>query len=177
MPGPGRCCLPARQDLEAPSPVPGPGLRDGGRPPPPGTWDCLVPGSQVPTHTPPSRSASPSRRGRVRARRGREAGGAGAPGDPGPCSWVGGQGSRQRRVQAGASQADRPTAAAAPASWHPPVQVVDEVSRVVGQDDAVLAHVAVVPQHAHRHVRRHFGKLPENVVEGPWEAHVGRDPP
>lgn len=154
---------------------------EGGRPHlAPGTAQCQearCPPSVLPAHTPPSRSASPSRRGRVRARRGGEAGRAGAPGEPGLCSWVGGQGSRQRRAQAGASQADRPTAAAAPTSWHPPVQVVDEVSRVVGQDDAVLAHVAVVPQHAHRHVRRHFGKLPENVVEGPWEAHVGRDPP
>lgn len=58
---------------------------------------------------------------------------------------------------------------------HPPVQVVDEVTHVVGQDDSVLAHVAVVPQHAHRHVGRHLGKLPENVVEGPEGVQVRRD--
>ena len=74
---------------------------EGGRPHlAPGTASC--PPSVLPTHTPPSRSASPSRRGR-------EAGGAGAPGAPGPCRWVGGQGSTRRRARAGASRAARPT--------------------------------------------------------------------
>jgi hypothetical protein len=33
----------------------------------------------------------------------------------------------------------------------------------------VLAHVAVVPQHAHRHVGGHLGQLPQDVVERPAE--------
>ena len=58
------------------------------------------------------------------------------------------------------------------AAVDPPVQVVEDVAHVVGQDDTVLAHVAVVPQHAHGHVRRHFGQLPQDVVEGP-RGHMG----
>lgn len=50
---------------------------------------------------------------------------------------------------------------------HSPVQVVDEVTHVVRQDDSVLAHVPVVPQHAHWHMGGHFRKLPENIIEGP----------
>lgn len=54
----------------------------------------------------------------------------------------------------------------------PPVQAVQDVAHIVGQDDAVLAHVAVVPKHAHGHVCWHFGQLPQDVVEGPW-GHMG----
>lgn len=56
---------------------------------------------------------------------------------------------------------------------HPPVQAVNEVTHVVGQDDAVLAHVAVVAQHAHGHVGRHLRELPQDVAEGPWGAMEG----
>lgn len=31
----------------------------------------------------------------------------------------------------------------------------------------MLAHVTVVAQHTHRHMGWHFGKLPENIIEGP----------
>lgn len=62
-----------------------------------------------------------------------------------------------------------------PGRWHSPVQAVDEAVHVVGQDDAVLAHVAVVPQHAHGHVGRHLWELPQDVAEGPSEH--GGDPP
>lgn len=51
--------------------------------------------------------------------------------------------------------------------WHPPVQVLNEVPHIIWQNDSVLAHVTVVAQHTHRHMGWHFGKLPENIVEGP----------
>lgn len=50
---------------------------------------------------------------------------------------------------------------------HPPVQVVNEVTHIIWQNDSMLTHVTVVAQHAHRHMGWHFGKLPENIVEGP----------
>lgn len=75
------------------------------------------------------------------------------------------------RPSPGLSQHDMlPRAGAGPG--HPPVQVVDEVSHVIWQDDSVLTHVSVVAQHAHRHVGWHFGKLPEDVVEGPAGGRV-----
>lgn len=48
-----------------------------------------------------------------------------------------------------------------------PVQVVNEVPHVAGQDDAVLPHVPVIPKHAHWNVGRHFRKLPQNIVKCP----------
>lgn len=48
-----------------------------------------------------------------------------------------------------------------------PVQVVDEVPHVAGQDHPVLPHVPVVPKHTHWNVGRHFGKLPQNIVKCP----------
>lgn len=48
-----------------------------------------------------------------------------------------------------------------------PVQVVDEVPHIPRQNDPVLPHVAVIPQHAYRNVGRHFRKLPQNIVECP----------
>lgn len=50
-----------------------------------------------------------------------------------------------------------------------PVHADDEVSNVVGQDDSVLPHVPVVSQHTHWDVVRHFGKLPQDVIERPWQ--------
>lgn len=48
-----------------------------------------------------------------------------------------------------------------------PVQVVNEVPHVAGQDDPVLPHVPVIPKHAHWNVGRHFRKLPQNIVKCP----------
>lgn len=45
--------------------------------------------------------------------------------------------------------------------------MVNEVTHIVWQNDSMLAHVTVVAQHAHRHMGWHFGKLPENIIEGP----------
>lgn len=150
-------------------PVPCPGLGDGGRPRSPGTWACMVPGSQLPSSSPAVPFRGPSC-------------GRSLPSPQGAWSWP--------------SQAPWVSPARLPAGsrgwgWagpgrggRPPVQVVDEVAHVVGQDDAVLAHVAVVAQHAHGHVRGHLGKLPQDVVEGPGRRVWGemrlscsRDPP
>ena len=171
MPAPGRCCLPAPAGPRRTIPSARPRPRRWREAAP--TWHLGLPAAHPrscpPTPHPPGPHPRP--------------GGAGKPGELahlGPRGRAAGWAARARRGGGrGRERPGRPgrPAAAAPAGWHPPVQVVDEVSHVVGQDDAVLAHVAVVPQHAHRHVRRHFGKLPEDVVEGPWEARVGRDPP
>lgn len=48
-----------------------------------------------------------------------------------------------------------------------PVEAVDEVSDVIRKDDPVLAHVPMITQHTHRHVGRHSGQLPQNVVVSP----------
>lgn len=48
-----------------------------------------------------------------------------------------------------------------------PVQVVNEVPHIAGQDDPVLPHVPVIPKHAHWNVGRHFRKLPQNIVKCP----------
>lgn len=41
----------------------------------------------------------------------------------------------------------------------------------------MLTHVAVVPQHAHRHMGRNLGQLPQDVGEGPSGTCVRRGPP
>lgn len=50
-----------------------------------------------------------------------------------------------------------------------PVETGDELSCVVRQDDPVLTHVPLVPQHTYGHVRGHLGQLPHDVIEGPVE--------
>lgn len=47
--------------------------------------------------------------------------------------------------------------------------MLNEVTHIVWQNDSMLAHVTVVTQHTHRHMGWHFGKLPENIIEGPLE--------
>lgn len=48
-----------------------------------------------------------------------------------------------------------------------PVQVVNEVAHIAGQDDPVLPHVPVIPKHTHWNVGRHFRKLSQNIVKCP----------
>lgn len=56
-----------------------------------------------------------------------------------------------------------------------PVQIVDEVPHVARQNDPVLPHVPVIPQHAHRDVGWHFRKLPQNIIKCPSPQERERD--
>lgn len=51
--------------------------------------------------------------------------------------------------------------------WSLPVKSSDQVSYIIREDDAMLAHVPVVSQYTHRHMGGYFGQFPQDVVKSP----------